>query len=187
MSRRIDEFGRVIVDVSISIPRLGIPGVRDNRIRLDKPAQRCVVPPRPVVIQSQRCLISLSGETIAARGRPRGVAVLAPRLVAHFGRFATAAVRHHRGAAQLVGEQVGQRAALAHGDPQRPGVIIAGGRAAAPLVVVADVGGGDPTRRALHAIAVPIVDEGRRGRPTHPGQAVFGVPSLRSGQATVRV
>ena len=76
---------------------------------------------------------------------------------------------------------------MAHGDPQRPGVIIAGGRAAAPLVVVADVGGGDPTRRALHAIAVPIVDEGRRGRPTHPGQAVFGVPSLRSGQATVRL
>jgi hypothetical protein len=116
----------------------------------------------------------LSGVAIAGGGGARGVAVLASRFVAHFGGFAPAAVGYYRGASQLVGEQVGQCAALAHGDAHRSGVVIAGGGAAAPLVVVADIGGGDPAHRALHAVAVPVVDEGGCGGSAHAGQVVHG-------------
>jgi hypothetical protein len=58
---------------------------------------------------------------------------------------------------------------------------------AAPLVVVANVGGGDPAHRALHPVAVAVIQVGVAGRPVHPGQVVFGVPSLRSGQASVKL
>jgi hypothetical protein len=61
------------------------------------------------------------------------------------------------------------------------------GDAAAPLVVVSDIGSGNTARLALHPVAVPVVDEGRRGCPAHPGQAVFDFLPLGSGQATVRL
>ena len=78
----------------------------------------------------------------------------------------------------MVSEKIRQGAALPHGHPHRPGVVVAGGGAAAPFVVVADVGDGNPAHRAFHPVAVAIVNEGGRGCTADAGQVVFGVPSL---------
>ena len=82
------------------------------------------------------------------------------------------------------------------------GELAAGARAAVgPVVAIAGhlrpvqggvAGEGQACRQVLvgdflDPLAIAVIQVAIAGRPAHTGQAVFGVPSLRSGQATVRL
>jgi len=149
---------RIIEHIRIPVETLRIAWTGHNRIRLDEAAQRGVVVAGVVKVQAYRAVVALTGELVARRRGPGGVARFAIRIIAQFRNFAAAAVGSERCRSQVIAEQVVQRPriALTHRHPLTAGIVILDHRArtTGPLEVVADVVGGHATQHGFDAVAV---------------------------------
>ncbi len=76
MSRRVSIDYRIIVDIGKPIKRLGIIGIRDNRIRLDEAVQGGVIVAGVVIVQPCRPVVDLPGILTVGDNRPVGIADL---------------------------------------------------------------------------------------------------------------
>jgi hypothetical protein len=82
-------------------------------------------------------------------------------------------VYRNRRAPQRISQEPGHHPVLAHGHPlPAQGVVLADG-AVRLFIVAAHVGCSGTTHRALDPLRVGVVEEARRGRPTHPRQPVL--------------
>ena len=69
---------RIIVDISIPVETLRIPRIGHNRIRLDKPSQRRVVPSSAIVVESQPRFCALARVFVTGQRLAAAVAFRAP-------------------------------------------------------------------------------------------------------------
>jgi len=167
---------RRIQHVAIPIQTLRIPWTGHNRIRLDEASEGGVVVAGVVKVQAYRAVVALTGELVARRRGPGGVARFTIRMIPQLRNFATAAVGSERCRSQMIAEQVVQRVIIAHRHPLPASIVIFLRRAAIDvLVVVAHVVGGHATQHGFDAVAVAVVEEAGAGRAAYRRQAVFGI------------
>ena len=67
---------RIVIDIAVPVPGLGLIWIRHDRIRLQKASSRHVIPASVVKIDSKCALINLPGVLAAGQG---GVAVAVAR------------------------------------------------------------------------------------------------------------
>jgi hypothetical protein len=117
MPRRIRIPERIIKHIRIPVETLRIGRAGHNRIRLDEAAQGAVVVAGIVKVQADGRVFDLPG--IAPRGGrgPGGEARSTIRIIAQFRNFATAAICGERRGSQMIAEEVGSVALLAHRHP----------------------------------------------------------------------
>ena len=99
---------RIVIDIAVPVPGLGLIWIRHDRIRLGEVTCDRVHPPRLVEIQANRGhLAQLPGVAVGVGGGAAAVARFAECLVAQFERPGfRAAFDHHTGRTQVVGENV---------------------------------------------------------------------------------
>jgi hypothetical protein len=155
-------FQRVVIDIRIPVPRLrALALFGDQAVGLGEAAQGGVIPSRVVKVQAEVGGVGvLAGVLVAGGGAAPIIARFAPGFVAQFRDDVAGCIGDQGGAAQVVAEQVVERAVLAQGDALSTGVVVLGNDAVGDFVVVADEVGGDVVDGLGDALAVAVVEEG---------------------------
>jgi len=112
----------------------------------------------------------------SSRGLARADPRLAPGSIQQLADLHTTAVVCDVGAAQMIAQQVVGLPAGPHRDAVSACVVVlAHGRAVVALVDGAHVDGGRRAEGGLDPVAIPVIDEGSRGRAVDARQPVLGV------------
>ncbi len=150
---------RIVVDIRIAIPRLrALRLLGDERVGLGKAAEGRVIPAGVVKVQTELGGVAvLTGVLIAGGGAAPSITRFTPGFVAQFGDEVAAGVGGQGGGAQVVAQEVVERAVDAQGDALCAGVVVFGDGAAALLIVVADEEGRLTVDGGLYAVAIAVV------------------------------